>query len=118
MVGGVRETGHHLCGVVVEQIFCNAQIWTLETGKENIWIFKEAPQERICNQPNPVVIGLGLSEDHGHEKVMERSITGIMSVVKSTPVTWSSKRQAAIQTSTFGAELTALKKAVDEVATL
>ena len=53
--------------------------------------------------------------DHGHDKVTGRSITGIMSVVGSTSVTWSSKQQVAVQTSTFGAEFTALKKAVEEV---
>eukprot|EP00957_Ditylum_brightwellii_P084522 6426674-Ditylum_brightwellii.AAC.1 len=41
-----------------------------------------------------------------------------MYVVGSTPVTWSSKLQAAVQTSTFGAEFTALKKAVEEVTTI
>eukprot|EP00957_Ditylum_brightwellii_P029302 2214856-Ditylum_brightwellii.AAC.1 len=41
--------------------------------------------------------------DHGHDKATGRSITGIMSVVGSTPMTWSSKWQAAVQTSTFGA---------------
>eukprot|EP00957_Ditylum_brightwellii_P118597 9045561-Ditylum_brightwellii.AAC.1 len=56
--------------------------------------------------------------DPRHDKVMGRSITGIMSVVGSTLVTWSSKQQAAVQTSTFGAEFTALKKAVEEVTTL
>eukprot|EP00957_Ditylum_brightwellii_P178582 13603464-Ditylum_brightwellii.AAC.1 len=41
-----------------------------------------------------------------------------MSVVGSTPVTWSSKRQAAVHTSTFGTEFTALKEAVEEVITI
>eukprot|EP00957_Ditylum_brightwellii_P109135 8325526-Ditylum_brightwellii.AAC.1 len=62
MVSGVRETGYCSCSVVVEQIFCNAQDWTLEIGKENCWIFKEVSQERICNHPKPIAIGLGLSE--------------------------------------------------------
>jgi hypothetical protein len=56
--------------------------------------------------------------DHAHDKVTGRSITGIFGVVGSTPVIWSSKRQASIQTSTFGAEFTALKKAVEESVTL
>jgi hypothetical protein len=72
--------------------------------------------------PEPLLDELDLhvfcDADHGHDKVTGRSITGIMSVVGSTPVTWSSKRQAAVQTSTFGAEFTALKKAVEEVTTI
>ena len=56
--------------------------------------------------------------DHGHDRVIGRSITGIFSVVGSTPISWSSKRQACVQTSTFGAEFTALKKAVEETVML
>jgi hypothetical protein len=39
-------------------------------------------------------------------------------VVGSTPVIWSSKRQPCVQTSTFGAEFTALKKGVEEAVAL
>ena len=52
--------------------------------------------------------------DHGHDKVTGRSITGILGFVGSTPAIWSSKRQPCVQTSTFGAEFTALKRAVEE----
>ena len=72
--------------------------------------------------PEPLLEELDLhvfrDADHGHDKVTGRSITGIIYVVGSTPVTWSSKQQAAVQTSTFGAKFTALKKAVEEVTTL
>jgi hypothetical protein len=43
---------------------------------------------------------------------MGRSVTGLFCFVGSTPVPWRSKRQASVQTSTFGAEFTMLKKAV------
>eukprot|EP00957_Ditylum_brightwellii_P165922 12633497-Ditylum_brightwellii.AAC.1 len=72
--------------------------------------------------PEPLLEELDLhifcDADHEHDKVTGRSITGITLVVGSTPVTWSSKQQAAVQTSTFGAEFTALKKAVEEVTKL
>eukprot|EP00957_Ditylum_brightwellii_P171867 13083971-Ditylum_brightwellii.AAC.1 len=56
--------------------------------------------------------------DHGPDKVTGKTITGIMLAVGSTPVTWSSKQQAAVQTSPFVAEFIVLKKAVEEVTTL
>ena len=46
--------------------------------------------------------------DHGHDKVTVRSTAGIPYVVGSTPTT--SKRQTSVQTDTFGAEFTALKR--------
>jgi hypothetical protein len=47
-----------------------------------------------------------------------RSITGLFCFVGSTPVLWTSQRQASVQTSTFGAEFTALKKAVEQTITI
>eukprot|EP00957_Ditylum_brightwellii_P210500 15365052-Ditylum_brightwellii.AAC.2 len=72
--------------------------------------------------PEPLLEELDLhvfcNADHVHDKVTGRSITKIMSVVGSSPVTWISKWQAAILTSTFRVEFTALKKVVEEVAIL
>ena len=56
--------------------------------------------------------------DHAHDKITGRSITGLLGFVGSTPVIWSSSRQSSVHTSTFGAEFTALKKAVEESAAL
>ena len=55
---------------------------------------------------------------HGHGRKTGRSITRIISFVGQTPIYWSSKRQGAVQTATFGAEFTALKKAVEEAVTM
>ena len=81
--------------------------------------FKEELDPRF---PEPLIaeldINIFVDADHAHDKVTGRSITGILAFVGSTPTLWSSKRQTAIQTSTFGAEFTALKKAVEEVITL
>ncbi|MGH7954827.1 MAG: Ty1/Copia family ribonuclease HI [Gloeomargaritales cyanobacterium] len=41
-----------------------------------------------------------------------------MGIIGSTPVIWSAKRQSSVQTSTFGAEFLALKKAVEDAITL
>jgi len=59
-------------------------------------------------------INIFIDADHGHDKVTGRSITGLLEFVGSTLVIWSSKRQSSAQTSTFGAEFTGLKKAVEE----
>jgi len=63
-------------------------------------------------------INIFVDADHGHDKVTGRSITGLIALVGSTPVIWSSKQQSCVQLSTFGAEFTALKKAVEEAAAL
>lgn len=72
--------------------------------------------------PTPLIpeldINLFVDANHAHDKITGRSITGLFGVVGSTPVRWGSNRQASVQTSTFGAEFTALKKAVEEAITL
>ena len=56
--------------------------------------------------------------DHAHDKVSRRSSTGILIVVGITPVVYFSKRQGAIETSTYGAEFCAMKNAVEELIAL
>ena len=45
--------------------------------------------------------------DHAHDKVTRKSITGVLGLIGSTPVVGMSKRQGAIATSTYTAELCA-----------
>ena len=77
--------------------------------------FKEDLDPRF---PKPIVpeldINIFCDADHGHDKKTGWSITGIIVMVGSTPVLWSSKRQSSVHTSTYGAEFTALKRAVEE----
>ena len=72
--------------------------------------------------PTPLVkeltINIFSDSDHAHDLVTGRSITGLLAFVGSTPVYWKSKRQTTVHTSTFGAEFTALKDAVELAITL
>eukprot|EP00957_Ditylum_brightwellii_P162905 12404903-Ditylum_brightwellii.AAC.1 len=47
-----------------------------------------------------------------------RSITRLIIFVGRTPVMYQSKRQVAVETSTYGAEFMAMKTAVEEVMAL
>ena len=64
--------------------------------------------------PDELDIYIFVYAKHGRDKVTGRSITGLFSVVVSTPTKISSKNQTTVKTSTFGAELTVLKNAVKE----
>ena len=79
--------------------------------------FKEEIDPRF---PEPKVSELELNFfcDSAHDLVTGRSITAILGFAGSTPVVWCSKKQSAVQTSTFGSEFTALKTAVERVITL
>ena len=63
-------------------------------------------------------VNIFCDSDHGHDQVTGRSITGVLGMIGSTPALWMSKHQGCVHTSTFGAEFTALKKAVEETVSL
>ena len=69
--------------------------------------------------PEPKVQGIAITffcdSDHSHDLVTGRSMTGIIGFVGSTPVVARSTRQSSVQTSTYGAELTAAKTATEEI---
>ena len=50
---------------------------------------------------------------HGSDKMTRRSQTGIMIFCNKAPITWFSKRQNTVETSTFGSEFQAMKNAVE-----
>ena len=56
--------------------------------------------------------------DHAHDLATRRSITGLLGYVGSTPVTWISKRQGSIASSTYAAEFSALRTATEEAQNL
>lgn len=62
-----------------------------------------------------LAINVFVDSDHAHDKLTRRSVTGILIMIGRTPVYTFSKRQGAIETSTFGAEMTAFKTAIEEV---
>ena len=55
-----------------------------------------------------------VDSDHAHDKLTHRSITGLIIFVGRAPVFYLAKRQGAIETSTYGAELMAMKRVVEE----
>lgn len=64
---------------------------------------------------NELAVTVYVDSDHAHDKLTRRSVTGLLIFVGRTPVYYFSKRQGAIETSTYGAEFMAMKTAVEEV---
>jgi hypothetical protein len=80
--------------------------------------YPDAHEEIDRNVPHPLVdemeITVFADTDHAHDKVTRRSITGIMIFVGRTPVFYQSKRQGAIETSTYSAEFNGARTATEE----
>ena len=54
-----------------------------------------------------------MDTDHALDQVKRRSVTGILLFVHNSSIKWYSKRQNTVKTSSYGAELVALKIAIE-----
>ena len=81
-------------------------------------LYPDAAEELDANIPTPLVeeisITVFFNSDHGQDKVTRRSITGLIAFHGQTPAFYLSKRQGAIETSTYGAEFCAMKTSAEE----
>lgn len=88
-----------------------------EDGKNWTDLYPEAEEEIPPNMPEPkgktVSLTLYKDADGGSDLVTRKSITGILGLANSFPVKSYSKRQATVETSTYGSELVAARIAVD-----
>ena len=77
-----------------------------------------ATEEVDANVPAPLIDEIAITcfvdSDHAHDTVTRRSITGLVIFLGRTPVLFQSKRQGAIETSTYSSEFCAMKTAVEE----
>ena len=81
--------------------------------------YPNALEELDPKLPKPFVPEFSITglvdSDHAHDRRTRRSITGLFIFIGRTPVMAYSKRQGAIETSTYGAEFNAMKTAVEEI---
>ncbi len=63
-------------------------------------------------------VSIFFDSDHAHDRVTGRLISGVIVMVRCTPITWKSRRQGAIATSTHRAEFYAMKLATEEAITI
>ena len=50
-----------------------------------------------------------------HDLISGRSVTGILHLINQTPVDWFTKRQATVETATYGSEFVAARIAIDQI---
>ena len=74
---------------------------------------EDIPSDSPKAQGNMMRLTCYVDADHARDKLTRRSVTGIILLVNNTPVTWVSKRQKTVETSTYGSELVASRIAVD-----
>jgi hypothetical protein len=76
---------------------------------------EELPPDIPKPKGKPIQITCYVDADHAGDQATRRSVTGIILYVNNTPIKWYSKRQNTVESSTYGAELVALRIAVEMV---
>ena len=79
--------------------------------------YPDAQEEMPPDMPEPkgkaVKMSLYKDADHAHDVVTRRSVTGLLLFMNNMPVSWVSKRQKTVETSTYGSELVAARIGVE-----
>ena len=63
----------------------------------------------------PVIITTYKDANLFHDLVTGRSVTGILHLINKTPFDWYSKKQATVETATYGSEFVAGRIAVEQI---
>ena len=88
------------------------------------WIdfYRDAKEPMPPDIPEPrgleVVISCFVDANHAGNVKNRRSQTGVLIFVNKAPIHWYSKRQATVESSTFGAEFCAMRVATDQIESL
>ena len=74
---------------------------------------EEIPSDAPRPYGKPVEITAWVDADHAGDKLTRRSHAGIIIFLMSAPIFWYSKRQATIESSTFGSEIVAMRTCLE-----
>jgi hypothetical protein len=89
----------------------------LSSGHSWTEFYPDAEEDLPDKMPKPLgnmaTLTCYVDADHARDKLTRRSVTGIVLLVNNTPLTWMSKRQKTVETSTYGSELVAARIATD-----
>ena len=89
-----------------------------EVQKDWTQLYPNSTDESIKVE-TPVSVGpkvrtwIMVDADHAHDLETRRSVSGILFFINGTLIKWYSKRQATVETSTYGSEIVAMKIAVE-----
>jgi hypothetical protein len=76
---------------------------------------EELPHNMPVPLGKPVVTTTYVDANLYHDLVTGRAVTGVLHLVNGTPIEWFSKRQATVETATYGSEFVAARIATEQI---
>ena len=111
---------HHNAELVFDPTYVNVdeKLFERQDWSSTPYISDE-PEELPLNMPPPrgfgFIIRAFVDADHAGESVTRKSRSGFIVYVNNAPVYWLSKKQAGVETSSFGSEFTSMKQCCEYV---
>ena len=95
----------------------------INVTKIHDWIeFYPDATEDLPKEPKPkgklCTLTCYVDADHARDQLTRRSVTGILVLLNNTPISWYSKCQKTVESSTYGSELVASRIAVETLMSL
>jgi hypothetical protein len=82
-------------------------------------VYGNVREEELTDAPEPlgkyVTLTHYVDANLFHDLLTGRSVTGILHLVNKTPIDWYSKKQATVETATYGSEFVAARTCVEQV---
>ena len=83
------------------------------------YVYGKVEEELPPNMPKPkgkkVIISVFADANLYHDHVSGRAVSGILMMLNKTPIDWYSKRQATVETATYGSEFISARIATDKI---
>src|SRR5687767_6999032 len=96
----------------------------IDTIVELDWtkFYPDAAENLSSERPEPLgnlcTITTYVDADHARDQVTRRPVTGIVVLLNNTPVSWLSKWQKTVESSTYGSEMVASRIAIEQIISL
>ena len=78
-------------------------------------VVEELPYKAPDPLGKPVVLTHYVDANLYHNVLTGRSVTGILHLINGTPIDWYSKKQATVETATYGSEFVAARTCVEQI---
>jgi len=78
-------------------------------------VVEEPPRDAPEALGKPVVMTTYVDANLCHDMATGRSVTAVLHFINQTPIEWFSKKQATVETATYGSEFVAAKTAVQQI---
>ena len=95
---------------------------TKEKKRAMSQLYVDAAEDLPTNAPQllgcPVQINCFVYSDHTGDRITQRSHTDIIMYLNKAPISWYSKKQSTVESSTFGSKFVALRLAVEQIISL